>query len=208
MLQCNNGCALGRYVRSGCAFARMRLRAENCRAAPSSPRPPQPRPTRCGKGGLCFRLPVCADDARAALGAELRVTCAGSLDAIVRRRAAARGTAHRTPHALGRCGVSRGAMSARKRRVGDQRSAPPRGLGLRASKALGSRASGLGSRAGSHEGGAINERAGRARRSRAWCARSTCSRRAGCGCRVSTSRVRRPAVLCALQRAVGRHARR
>ena len=63
-------------------------------------------------------------------------------------------------------------------------------------------------RAGSHGGGAIDARAGRARRSRAWCARSTCFRRAGCGCRVSTSRVRRPPVLRALQRAVGRHARR
>ena len=129
MLQCNNGCALGRYVRSGCFRAHASARGELSGGAElASAAAAAADALWEGRAFVC--LPARMMPER--LGAELRVTCAGSLNAIVRRRAAARGTAHRTPHALGRCGVSRGAVSARERRVGDQRSAPPRGFGLSA----------------------------------------------------------------------------
>jgi hypothetical protein len=136
MLKCN-GCALGRYVRSrrfrACACARSCSGgAELASAAADAPR---------GWAGFAF---VClsAQMMLERVGAELRVTCADSLDAIVRGgigahapagSGAREGAAHVV--ALGRCGASPQWRSERTREWASAASATSgrllrRGLGL------------------------------------------------------------------------------
>jgi hypothetical protein len=115
----------------------MRVRAELPRGAElASAAADAPRD---GRAFVCLSAQMMLER----LGAELRVTCADSLGAIVRGgigahapagSGAREGAAHVV--ALGRCGASPQWRSERtrrvgERRVGDKRSAPPRGLGLR-----------------------------------------------------------------------------